>query len=108
MRILPYRTSENIIDGAVITFIDITTRKRIEQMERDSRIFADSVIDTIRESLIILDKELRVISANMAFYKTFQVSKEETENKLIYNIGGHQWNIPALRNLLEEIITQGL
>jgi two-component system CheB/CheR fusion protein len=104
MRILPYRTTENIIDGAVITFIDITTRKRIEQTERDSRIFADSVIDTIRESLIILDNELRVISANMAFYKTFQVSKEETENKLIYNIGGHQWDIPALREMLEEII----
>jgi two-component system CheB/CheR fusion protein len=104
MRILPYRTTENIIDGAVITFIDITTRKRIEQTERDSRIFADSVIDTIRESLVILDNELRVISANMAFYKTFQVSKEETEKKWIYNIGGHQWDIPALREMLEEII----
>ena len=104
MRILPYRTTENIIDGAVITFIDITARKRIEQTERDSRIYADSIIDTIRESLVILDNELRVISANMAFYKTFKVSKEETENKLIYNIGGHQWDIPALRELLEEII----
>jgi two-component system CheB/CheR fusion protein len=104
MRILPYRTTENIIDGAVITFIDITARKRIEQMEQDSRIYADSVIDTIRESLVILDNELRVISANMSFYKTFQVSKEETENKLIYNIGGHQWDIPKLRELLEEII----
>jgi hypothetical protein len=40
----------------------------------------------------------------MSFYKTFQVSKEETENKLIYNIGGHQWDIPKLRELLEEII----
>ncbi len=104
MRILPYRTSENIIDGAIITFIDITTRKRIEQTERDSRIFADSVIDTMWESLVILDNELRVISANMAFYKTFQVSKEETEKKLIYNIGGHQWDLPELRVLLEEII----
>ena len=104
MRILPYRTTENIIDGAVITFIDITARKRIEQAERDSRIYADSIIDTIRESLVILDNELRVISANMSFYKTFQVSKEDTENKLIYNIGGHEWDIPELRELLEEII----
>ncbi len=104
MRILPYRTTENIIDGAVITFIDISERKRIEQMERDAMIYANSVIDTIRESLVILDKDLRVISANMAFYKTFQVSKEETEKKLIYNIGSHQWDIPGLRKLLEEII----
>ena len=104
MRILPYRTTENIIDGAVITFIDITARKRIEQTERDSRIYADNIIDTIRESMVILDNELRVISANMSFYKTFMVSKEETENKLIYNIGGHQWDIPELRKLLEEII----
>jgi len=51
-----------------------------------------------------LDNELQVISANMAFYKTFQVSKEETEKKLIYNIGSHQWDIPGLRKLLEEII----
>jgi two-component system CheB/CheR fusion protein len=104
MRILPYRTTENIIDGAVITFIDITARKRIEQAEWDARIYADSIIDTIRESIVILDNELRVISANMSFYKTFQVSKEETENKLIYNLGGHQWDIPTLRELLEEII----
>ncbi len=104
MRILPYRTTENIIDGAVITFIDISERKRMEQTERDSRIYADSIIDTIRESLVILDKEFRIVSANMSFYKTFQVSKEETENKLLYNIGGHQWDIPKLRELLEEII----
>ncbi len=104
MRILPYRTTENIIDGAVITFIDITARKQIEQTERDSRIYADNIIDTIRESMVVLDKELRVISANMSFYKTFEVSKEETENKMIYNIGGRQWDFPELRKLLEEII----
>jgi two-component system CheB/CheR fusion protein len=104
MRILPYRTTENVIDGAVITFIDITARKRIELAERDSRIYADSIIDTIRESLVILDKDLRIISANMSFYKTFQISKEETANKLIYSIGSHQWDITELRELLEEII----
>lgn len=104
MRILPYRTTENIIDGAVITFIDITQRKRMEQMERDARIYADGVVDTVRESLIILDKDLRVLSANRSFYKTFQVSREDTENKFIYEIGNHQWDIPKLREFLEEII----
>ncbi len=104
MRILPYRTTENIIDGAVITFIDITQRKQIEQMERDARIYADGVVNTVRESLIILDKDLRVLSANQSFYKTFQVSREDTENKFIYEIGNHQWDIPKLREFLEEII----
>ena len=104
MRILPYRTTENIIDGAVITFIDITRRKQMEQMERDARIYADGVVDTVRESLIILDKDLRVLSANQSFYKTFQVSREDTENKFIYEIGNHQWDIPKLREFLEEII----
>ncbi len=104
MRILPYRTTENIIDGAVITFIDITERKRMEQVERDARIYADGVVDTVRESLIILDKDLRVLSANLSFYKTFQVSKEDAENKFIYEIGNHQWDIPKLREFLEEII----
>jgi two-component system CheB/CheR fusion protein len=104
MRILPYRTVDNIIDGAVITFIDITGRRRAEQMEQDARIYAESIVDTVQESLLILDKDLRVISANSSFYSTFQVLPEETENKFIYDIGNGQWNIPRLRELLEEIL----
>lgn len=104
MRILPYRTIDNIIDGAVITFIDITERKRAEQMEQDARVYAESVVDTVQESLLVLDKDLRVISANSSFYSTFQVSPEETENKFIYDIGNSQWDILRLRELLEEIL----
>jgi two-component system CheB/CheR fusion protein len=104
MRILPYRTVENIIDGAVITFIDITERKRAEQREKDVRVYAESIVDTVQESLLILDKDLRVISANSSFYSTFQVSPEEAENKFIYDIGNRQWDIPRLRELLEEIL----
>ncbi len=104
LRILPYRTIDNIIDGVVITFIDITERKGLEQMERDARIYAESIVDTVQESLLILDKDLRVISANSSFYNTFQVSPEETENKFIYDIGNGQWDIPQLRKLLEEIL----
>ncbi|MGB8217233.1 MAG: chemotaxis protein CheB [Candidatus Methanoperedens sp.] len=104
MRILPYRTIDNVIDGAVITFIDITGRKRAERMEKDARVYAESIVDTVQESLLILDKDLRVISANSSFYSTFQVSPEETENKFIYDIGNSQWDIPRLRELLEEIL----
>ena len=104
MRILPYRTIYNTIDGAVITFIDITERKGLEQMEKDSRIYAQSIVNTVQESILVLDKDMRVISANRSFYDTFQVSPEETENKLIYDIGNGQWDIPRLRKLLEEIL----
>ncbi|MFZ3169643.1 MAG: chemotaxis protein CheB [Candidatus Methanoperedens sp.] len=104
MRILPYRTIDNIIDGVVITFIDITERKGLEQIEKDARIYAQSIVDTVQESILVLDKDLRVISANPSFYSTFQVSYEETENKFIYDVGNSQWDIPRLRELLEEIL----
>ncbi|HEY9246602.1 MAG TPA: CheR family methyltransferase, partial [Candidatus Methanoperedens sp.] len=104
MRILPYRTTDNVIDGVVITFMDITGRKRLEQMEKDTRLFAESIVETIEESILVLDKDMRVISANPSFYSTFKVSPDETENKFIYGIGGGQWDIPQLRKLLEELI----
>jgi two-component system CheB/CheR fusion protein len=106
MRILPYRTIENDIEGAVVTFISITERKRAEQMEREARTFAEGIIDTVRKSLIVLDKDLNVISANRCFFKIFKTSKEETENRSIFEINDRSWDIPALRKLLEEILPE--
>jgi two-component system CheB/CheR fusion protein len=68
--------------------------------------YAESIVATIREPLLVLDKHLRVKTANNAFYKTFHVNKEDTENVLVYDLGAKQWNIPALRTLLEEILPQ--
>src|SRR6202008_5139989 len=68
------------------------------------KIFAKDVFSTVREPLIVLDAGLRVRSANTAFYQTFHVSSEETENQLIYELGNGQWDIPALRTLLEDIV----
>lgn len=68
--------------------------------------FAQNIVDTVREPLLMLDTTLRVHSANRAFYQTFQVSCEETEQRLIYELGNGQWDIPALRTLLEEIVPQ--
>lgn len=106
MRIMPYRTTENVIDGGVVTFIDITERKRAEQKEKDARIFAEGIVDTVGESLLILDKDLCVISANDSFFRKFNTSKEETENKSIFEINNRSWDIPALRKLLEEILPE--
>src|SRR5437763_1713118 len=66
--------------------------------------FAQNIVDTVREPLLILDADLCVNSANRAFYQTFQVTPEETEHHLIYELGNGQWDIPALRTLLEDIV----
>jgi len=63
-----------------------------------------TVVDTVREPFLILDKSLRVLSANKTFYIVFQVNKEETEGELVYNLGNGQWNIPKLKILLEDIL----
>ena len=66
-----------------------------------------NIVDTVREPLLILDAALRVQSANHAFYQTFHVSPEETEEHvMVYELGNGQWDIPALRTLLEDIIPQ--
>jgi two-component system CheB/CheR fusion protein len=66
--------------------------------------YSEAVFSTIRESLLILDKNLKVKNANRCFYKTFGVSEEETEGRLLYDIGNKQWDIPQLKELLEDII----
>ncbi|MDD1718763.1 MAG: PAS domain-containing protein, partial [Methanoregulaceae archaeon] len=104
MRVLPYRTSDNIIDGAILTFQDITAIKKLEQSLERARQYEENIIETIREPLVVLDSDLRVRSASRSFYRTFQVRPEETVGKLFYSIGSRQWDIPELRRLLEEII----
>ena len=71
-----------------------------------ARDYAEAIVTTIREPMLVLDKNLRVKSANQSFYKTFQVQEDETEGRLVYDLGNRQWNIPALRTLLEEILPQ--
>ena len=66
--------------------------------------YSQDIVDTVREPLLMLDTTLRVHSANRAFYQTFHVSAEETEHHLIYELGNGQWDIPALRTLLEDIV----
>jgi PAS domain-containing protein len=69
-------------------------------------LFAESIVDAVREPLLVLDGDLQVVSANQAFYSTFKVTREATEKRPIYELGGGQWNIPELRKILEEIISQ--
>ena len=88
----------------VLAMEDETERRRAERLLAEIETYAQNIVDTMREPLLMLDTSLRVRSANRAFYQTFEVLPGETEDQLIYELGNGQWDIPALRTLLEEII----
>ena len=99
---------------------DITERREIENglekarkelevtkiSEDAAREYAESIINTVREPLIALDQDLRVVNASRSFYDVFKVKPEETVGQLIYDLGNKQWNIPKLRELLENILPE--
>ena len=70
----------------------------------ESWTYIKTIVDIVREPVLILDKDLRVLAANDPFYQTFQVKAEETEGKVVYELGNGQWDITALRQLLEDIL----
>jgi two-component sensor histidine kinase len=70
------------------------------------RSLEEAIVDTVREPLIVLDEDLRVVVASRSFYQAFAASREETAGRFLYDLGNGQWNIPSLRRLLEEIIPQ--
>ncbi len=103
MRMIPYRTSENLVEGVVLTFTE-TTQLRQLSIFKGAAEYAESILETIREPLLILDGNFRIISANYAFYKMFRVLREDTEGQLIFELGDHQWDIPELKKLLQEVL----
>jgi diguanylate cyclase (GGDEF)-like protein/PAS domain S-box-containing protein len=86
--------------------IDITKRRQAEEALEEARKLAESIVDTVREPLIVLDADLRVISASRAFYQAFQVSPEKTEGQSLYELGEKQWDLPKLKKLLEEVLPE--
>ncbi|MFA6598182.1 MAG: chemotaxis protein CheB [Ignavibacteriaceae bacterium] len=113
MRILPYRTTSNIIDGLVVTFTHIhklkTAYQEIHKLNQEvqlAREYSDNIVNTVRDSLLILDKNLKVLSANRSFYKMFNTTSEKTVGKFVYELQDNNWDIPELRKLLEEILPQ--
>jgi len=105
MRIHPYRTADNNIAGVVLSFFDITDEMALREAAK-SVDYLKGIVDTVREPLVALGSDLRVVSANHRFYESFKVRREDTEGKLIYELGDRQWDIPALRKLLQEILTK--
>jgi two-component system, chemotaxis family, CheB/CheR fusion protein len=90
----------------VITFVDVTERKQAEEETRAARKYAESIVETLHEPLLVLTPDLRVKSANPAFYEQFQVRPEQTEGRLIYELGNNQWDIPELWVLLEAVLPE--
>lgn len=104
MRILPYRTSENRIDGVVATFSDITKMKQFEMSIEDARNYAESIIETVLEPLVVLDANLMIVSANRSFHTTFHTTPENTDKKFFSAIGNNQWDVSELSKLFEDIL----
>ncbi len=96
LRIRPYKTLENKIDGAVIVLVDVDTLHR-------AREYAEGIVATVRESLLVLDADLCVQTASRSFYQTFKETPETTEKRFFHELGKGQWNIPELRRLLKRI-----
>ena len=104
MRIRPYLTLDKKVDGALLTFVDIDLMKRSMDVLRQARDYAEEIVNTAREPLLVLNPKLSVSKANRAFYETFRVSADKTEGRLFYEIGVGDWNDPKLRTLLEEVL----
>jgi two-component system, chemotaxis family, CheB/CheR fusion protein len=100
-QVLPYRTRDNRTEGVVITFSDVAA----EALQK-ARLYSESIVDTVREPLLVLDGDMRVRSANQSFYSTFKASPEETVGHLLYGLGDREWDIPRLRMLLAEVLPQ--
>ena len=104
LRIRPYRTAENQIDGVVIVLIDIDALKRNARTLEEARNYAETIVETVQTPLVALDADFRVNKANRSFYNTFQVSPSETTKCSLFELGNGQWNIPQLRSILEDIM----
>ena len=100
------RNDKGEVAGVVLVFRDITERRKTERALAKALAYADDIIATLREPFVVLDGDLRVKTANRSFYDSFHVSKEETENRLVYDLGNGQWDIPGLRKLLDEVLSR--
>jgi PAS domain S-box-containing protein len=100
----PIFEDSNRIVGVVLVFRDQSAERAAQQAVNAAREFAESIVETMRESLLVLDDTLEVVTANRSFYRMFRVQPEETLGRKLYDLGNGQWNIPRLRALLEEIL----
>ena len=104
LRVQPYRTRDNRIAGAVASFVDVTELEQTQSRVAEARDYAQAIVRTVHDPMVVLGGDLRVQSANPAFYEYFRVDAKETEGHLLYDLGNGQWDIPELRKLLEQLL----
>ena len=100
----PIKDKTGKITGVVLVFRDQTKEREAQKKIEEAKIFAESIIATVREPLIVLDSKMNVITANRSFYKMFKTSEKDTIGKSLYKLGNGQLNIPALKLLLKDIL----
>lgn len=88
----------------MVTMSDVTVQERLSFELEAQKEFAEMTVDAVRDPLLVLDLDLRVQTANQPFYEAFGVGPDETEGKQVYQLGNGQWNIPRLRELLEDVL----
>jgi two-component system, chemotaxis family, CheB/CheR fusion protein len=104
MTIRPYKTIDNRIDGALMTLEDINDLKLGITLTQEARDYSEAIVETVREPLIVLSKDLRVVTANQAYYKNFNTTPDEVMNKYFYKLQNGLWDIPRLREMLESVL----
>ncbi|WP_245867514.1 hypothetical protein SPSIL_051400 [Sporomusa silvacetica DSM 10669] len=106
MQIRPYRTTDNKIDGVIITFADIDVIKQSIRVAQEAREYAEAIVETVRHPMVVLDTDLRLKTANKAFCQTFRMTPGEVSGQSIFQIKNSKWNLLELRTLLTALLEQ--
>ena len=107
LRILPYRTHDNLIDGLVLTFVDIDRLKRAERSAQHAREYAEGIVEAVDRALLVLDDQLRVVSANRAFHALFRSMPKLEVGEQFHNAGGGRWDLPGFIDRLRGVVEDG-
>jgi two-component system CheB/CheR fusion protein len=105
LRVRPYLTEDNRVDGATIVLLSIDATKRSEAAALAARLFAENTLATIREPLLVLDRSLRVEAANRAFYRAFSLAPTTTLGQSLFSLGDWRWDATHVRTLLNEALS---
>lgn len=115
MRIGINRSGDNLLEGTVLTFVNIDAQKSAQKELREvkdaelaaARRFSEHIVETVREALLVLDENFRVLTANRRFYDLFDPPEDAAPGKRLFDMGDRRLNIPELRKLLEQLVAEG-
>lgn len=106
LRVRPYRTHDAKIDGAVVMLVDVDDLRQALGKAQEAQRYADAVVSTVREPIVVLDASFDVLRANQGFYESFALTPEQTTGRRLFDLDDRQWDLPCLRELLERVIPQ--